>query len=212
MNYQTIDNSLANFYLTKLQDKNLTPAAFREAMRLVTYILLAAAFKKKPTVEKAVETPLGMSAGLYLGEKQIVAANTGTGNVMVNAFLDFFPATPTYYFHLTHDTHRHDVLIHNAPMRIPSDIQHYTVWIVDPIIATGRNVRVMIDYFQSLNVKNVAVLCLIATPEGLALLQSEFANVKVYTINSDQKLAESHHAYPGFGDIYERIYGFTFSS
>jgi uracil phosphoribosyltransferase len=54
---------------------------------------------------------------------------------------------------------------------------------------------------------NIKFLCIIAAPEGLALMQKEHPDVVVYTCCVDECLNEHAYIVPGLGDAGDRIFG-----
>ena len=50
-------------------------------------------------------------------------------------------------------------------------------------------------------------MCLLAAPEGLAVLQDEHPDVPVFTAAIDRGLDEHGYIRPGLGDAGDRLYG-----
>jgi len=51
------------------------------------------------------------------------------------------------------------------------------------------------------------MMCLVAAPEGLKRVQSEFPEVDIYTASLDEKLNDDCYILPGLGDAGDRIFG-----
>jgi uracil phosphoribosyltransferase len=50
-------------------------------------------------------------------------------------------------------------------------------------------------------------MCLIAAPEGIAMVQKHHPDVHIYTAAVDEKLNEHGYIVPGLGDAGDRLYG-----
>ena len=50
-------------------------------------------------------------------------------------------------------------------------------------------------------------MCLLAAPEGLAVIQKEHPDVEVYVAAIDERLNDHGYIVPGLGDAGDRIFG-----
>jgi len=55
--------------------------------------------------------------------------------------------------------------------------------------------------------RNVRLVCIVAAPEGVALLQQHHPSVAVYTPMVDRGLNAHKFILPGLGDFGDRLYG-----
>ena len=58
-----------------------------------------------------------------------------------------------------------------------------------------------------MGVKHIKLMCLIAAPEGLALVQKEHPDVEIFVGAIDEKLNDHGYIVPGLGDAGDRIFG-----
>jgi uracil phosphoribosyltransferase len=79
------------------------------------------------------------------------------------------------------------------------------------MLATGGTLLAAIDLLISRGADQVTAICLLAAPEGLALLESHFGSsatpVSVVTAGVDERLNERGYIVPGLGDAGDRLYG-----
>ena len=87
------------------------------------------------------------------------------------------------------------------------EISQRDVVVVDPMLATGNSAAAAISRVKQLTPLSIKFVCLIASPEGLELLQSEHPDVPIFTAAIDEKLNEHGYIVPGLGDAGDRIYG-----
>ena len=53
----------------------------------------------------------------------------------------------------------------------------------------------------------VLMLCLVAAPEGVVLLNTEHPDVPIWTAGLDRQLNDRKYILPGLGDFGDRLYG-----
>ena len=79
--------------------------------------------------------------------------------------------------------------------------------VVDPMLATGGSVSFAVDYLKKKGAKDIRFLCLLAAPEGVAVMEKNHPDVKVFTASLDRSLNEIGYILPGLGDAGDRLYG-----
>ena len=82
--------------------------------------------------------------------------------------------------------------------KMPADINQRTMLVVDPMLATGGS---------SAAAKKLILMCLVAAPEGVKVLNEEHPDVPIYVAALDEKLNEHGYIVPGLGDAGDRIFG-----
>ena len=55
--------------------------------------------------------------------------------------------------------------------------------------------------------KNLALMCLVAAPEGVKLVNEEHPDVPIFTAALDERLNDHGYIVPGLGDAGDRIFG-----
>ena len=90
---------------------------------------------------------------------------------------------------------------------MPSDIAERTMLVVDPILATGGSAAAAITMLKEKGAKKLILMCLVAAPEGVKVINDEHPDVPVYVASVDEKLNEHGYIVPGLGDAGDRIFG-----
>ena len=78
--------------------------------------------------------------------------------------------------------------------------------VVDPGEA-AVGVDLLVDLYGQAGATQLRFVCLLAAPEGLAVLHQEHPDVPVFTAAIDRQLDEHGYIRPGLGDAGDRLYG-----
>lgn len=93
--------------------------------------------------------------------------------------------------------------------KLPCDIAERHVLLMDPILATGNSaakaIRVLL--LKGVQEDKILFLSLIAAPEGINKICSEFPRVKVITSEIDDRVGEDFQVVPGVGEFGQRYFG-----
>jgi uracil phosphoribosyltransferase len=90
---------------------------------------------------------------------------------------------------------------------VVSDVNVRTAIIIDPMLATGGTALATIKLLKKSGCKNIKAIFLVATPEGIALLQKNHADVDLFIGAIDDKLNENGYILPGLGNAGDKIFG-----
>ena len=91
---------------------------------------------------------------------------------------------------------------------LPLDIEERTVFLTDPMLATGGSADAAIGFLKARGVKNIIFLCILAATEGVERLQKNHPDVDIYAAAYDDgSLNEHGYIVPGLGDAGDRIFG-----
>jgi uracil phosphoribosyltransferase len=95
----------------------------------------------------------------------------------------------------------------NYFFKVPKDIEHKEVFLLDPMLATGGSAIDAVDSLKSRGVTKIKFLCIIAAPEGIKALNKKHPDVEIYCGHIDDHLNENKYIVPGLGDAGDRIFG-----
>ena len=91
--------------------------------------------------------------------------------------------------------------------KMHSDIAERTMLVVDPMLATGGSAAAALTMLKEKGAKKLILMCLVAAPEGVKVINDEHPDVPVYVASVDEKLNEHGYIVPGLGDAGDRIFG-----
>jgi uracil phosphoribosyltransferase len=91
--------------------------------------------------------------------------------------------------------------------KLPNDIDKRKVIVIDPMLATGGSASAAIKMLKEAGAKRISLMCLIAAPEGIEVIEKEHPDVEIYAAARDECLNDHAYIVPGLGDAGDRLYG-----
>ncbi len=76
---------------------------------------------------------------------------------------------------------------------------------IDPMLATGGSAVAGLRLLEQAGARDVRIICIVAAPEGVAVVEREFPGVHIYTPVIDQGLNPRKFIVPGLGDFGDRL-------
>ena len=199
-----LQHPLVDCHLTTLRDKSTTSAEFRQSVRRLSMLLAYAATEDLSVTERPIETPLQKMVGQQLFHRigQIPILRAGIG--MVEPMLDLIPGSEVWHlgFYRDEETAQPVHYYSKLPESSPVDV----AFILDPMLATGGSAAMACQTMKDWGVKRIKMLSIIAAPEGIERMQSEFPEIEILTCVVDQQLNDSKFIVPGLGDAGDRIF------
>jgi uracil phosphoribosyltransferase len=91
--------------------------------------------------------------------------------------------------------------------KLPAELGDSYVLMIDPMLATGGSAVAGLDLLRRAKARAVRMICIVAAPEGVALVEQQHPDVHIYTPVVDRGLNEHKFIVPGLGDFGDRLYG-----
>jgi uracil phosphoribosyltransferase len=201
-----LDHPLAAHRLAELRATTTGPERFRRLLEELASMLAFEATRHLPTEPVTVDTPLGAADGLRLaGPTPLVVPILRAGLGMLDATIRMVPTATVALLGMRRD---HDTL---QPAlyadTIPARIDGTTVFLVDPMLATGGSIAAACKIVRERGAAATVVLSIVAAPEGLARVAAEAPEVEVWVAAVDPRLDGSGYIRPGLGDAGDRLFG-----
>ena len=191
--------------LTTLRDKTTTPEHFRRAATRISVMLIAEALKDLTPKKVTVETPLGPAAGSRAGSEVVVVPVLRAGLGMLDAVLELVPSARVGHIGLQRD--EMTAVASQYYSKLPSGLGESYVLMIDPMLATGGSAVAALDLLHKAGARIIRMICIVAAPEGVALVERHHPEVAIYTPVVDEKLNAQKYIVPGLGDFGDRLYG-----
>ena len=190
-----VDHPLVHDALVSLRDKRTTPDHFRRAATRISVLLAAEALRDVPTANTTVETPLGPAPGRRVGTDVVVVPVLRAGLGMLDAVLELVPGARVGHIGLQRD--EMTAVASQYYSKLPSRLDKSYVLMIDPMLATGGSAVAALDLLQRAGAKVIRMICIVAAPEGVALVERHHPDVAIYTPVVDRELNAHKYIVPG---------------
>ena len=200
-----VEHPLVHDALVELRDARTEPPAFRRAANRISVLLAAEALRDVPTVPSTVITPLGPADGRVVKADVVVVPVLRAGLGMLDAVLELIPAARVGHIGLQRD--EATAIASKYYSKLPSDLGKSWVLMIDPMLATGGSAVAALDLLQQAGAKVIRMICIVAAPEGVSLVERHHPDVAIYTPVVDRQLNDHKYIVPGLGDFGDRLYG-----
>jgi uracil phosphoribosyltransferase len=202
-----IDHPLVHDALVMLRARDTPPDQFRQASRRISLMLVAEALRDLPSETVRVQTPLYPPAadGRRIGCGVVVVPVLRAGLGMLDAVLELVPGARVGHIGLQRD--EMTAVASQYYSKLPAQLEHSYVLMIDPMLATGGSAVAALDLLHRAGARRVRLVCIVAAPEGVALVERCHPDVEIYTPVVDRELNAQKYIVPGLGDFGDRLYG-----
>ena len=189
----------------ELRDARTAPPAFRRAANRISVLLAAEALRDVPSETTEVMTPLGPAVGKAVRGDVVVVPVLRAGLGMLDAVLELLPTARVGHIGLQRD--EMTAVASQYYSKLPARLDASFVLMIDPMLATGGSAVAALDLLHGAGARVIRMICIVAAPEGVDLVQKHHPGVRIYTPAIDRHLNDHKYIVPGLGDFGDRLYG-----
>jgi uracil phosphoribosyltransferase len=200
-----VEHPLVHDALMELREKSTQPPAFRRAANRISVLLAAEALRDVPSSAGSVDTPLGPASGRRVTNDVVVVPVLRAGLGMLDAVLELLPSARVGHIGLQRD--EATAIASRYYSKLPRNLTDSYVLMIDPMLATGGSAVAAIDLLKAAGARTIRMICIVAAPEGVTLVNDRHPDVAVYTPVVDRELNPHKFIVPGLGDFGDRLYG-----
>ena len=200
-----VDHPVLRQAMSTLRAAQTDRPAFRVAMADAAAMLAYEALRELETTPVRVTSPLEETEGERLARPVAVVAILRAGLAMVDGFLRLVPDAAVG--HLGMRRNEQTLQPESYYESIPADIAHATVFVTDPMLATGGSAVAALGRLREVGATDLRLVCLLAAPEGVARVQDRHPDVPIVTASLDRGLDDRGFIRPGLGDAGDRTFG-----
>lgn len=206
MQVKVIDHPLIQHKLTLIRDIRTGTKDFRELLEEIAMLMAYELTRDLPLEEIEVETPVAKCRARVLAGKKIsVVPILRAGLGMVSGVLRLIPAAKVGHIGVYRDPQTLKPVEYYC--KLPPDVSEREVIIIDPMLATGGSSVAAIDMLKRGGAKQIKLMCLVAAPEGVHVVNDAHPDVEIYAAAVDERLNDHGYIVPGLGDAGDRIFG-----
>ena len=205
-NLTVLTHPLIIHKLSILRDRDTSTRDFKQLVGEIATLMAYEVTKDLPTEPVEIETPLERMTGQQVsGKKLTLVPILRAGLGMVEGIAQLIPSARVGHIGLYRD---HDTL---KPVdyyfKIPASEVERDFFVLDPMLATGGSAVAAVSALLGAGARRIKFLCLVAAPEGVALMLEEHPDVPIFAAALDRQLNEHGYILPGLGDAGDRLFG-----
>jgi uracil phosphoribosyltransferase len=201
-----VNHPLAASRLTIMRDARTDNVAFRGALADLGAMLVYEAARDLETEEFAVETPVATATGRRLADPPIIVPIIRAGLGMIDPALSMIPDAQVGFLGMARDEETHEPVPYLEAL--PDDLSGRTVFLVDPMLATGGSLLHGLRLVAERGATEIVVVCMVSAVPGVeAVRDSGYPVKRLVTATIDPELDGNAYIVPGLGDAGDRLYG-----
>lgn len=202
---QIIDHPLVESKLTMLRNVHTGNKEFRELVSEIATFICLEATRDAPLVNIKIETPVCPTTSRITERKYAVVPILRAGLGMVDGVINLLPTAKIGHIGLYRDPKTLQPVEYYS--KLPHDAIDREILLLDPMIATGGTTNTAITYLKRHGITRIKVLALLVAPEGIAMLNEQHPNIKIFAAAKDERLNSHGYIVPGLGDAGDRLFG-----
>lgn len=189
-----------------MRDARSDNAAFRAALRDLGTMLVYEAARDLPVEHFDCATPVATAQGTRLLDPPIIVPIIRAGLGMIDPALAMIPDAQVGFLGMARNEETHEPVPYLEAL--PEDLTGRTVFLVDPMLATGGSLLHAVRLLADRGATNITCICMVSAQPGVDALESSGLPVgRLYTAVVDPGLNEDAYIVPGLGDAGDRLYG-----
>jgi uracil phosphoribosyltransferase len=204
-NLIVFDHPLIQAKLTAARRRETSSAEFRRLLNEIAGLMTFEASRHFETEAVEIETSLERTTGVRLTHPITLVPILRAGIGLADGVLALVPEARVGHVGLHRDEQTFEPVLYFA--KLPPDIAESQVLLIDPMLATGGTAAYAAGLLRKAGCRDVRLLCLVVTPEGVRRMAKEHPEVVILAAALDRQLDDRGRIHPGLGDAGDRIFG-----
>lgn len=207
MSTHLVEHPLISERLTRLRMTSTQRPEFRRVLTELSSFVIYEALRNINTTTIDIDTPLEPTTGVKITASPVLVPVMRAGLGMLDAALDLLPESRVGFIGLKRD--EETLLPHAYANTVPDDLEGRATLVLDPMLATGGSLIHTCELLRASNAGTITVACVLASPEGVKLIDDTFPDIDTYTASIDTALNDVGFIRPGLGDAGDRQFGLS---
>lgn len=204
MPVKIINNPLMLHKLGSLRNAETPSDSFRRIMEQISVQIFYEAASDLPTFQKEVQSPFAKTKIHRVDTSIALIPVMRAGIGMAESILNLWPDAAVGHIGIYRDKFLKNTVEYYFKM--PKGVANSTVFLLDPIIATGDTATASIGRLKEVGCKDIRYLTILMSKHAKATLDKNHPDVPVFTISVDDDINEQGYLTPGIGDVGARYY------
>ena len=204
-NIVAINHPLMTHKLAIIRNEKTNTKDFRETVSEIANLMAYEATRDLPVKEVEVQTPIAVSKTTMIDGDIVIVPILRAGLGMVEGIQRLIPQSKVGYIGLARNEETLQPELYYA--KFPTNIAEATVFVVDPMLATGGSCAKAIEIIKSKGAKNIIYMGIVGVDEGINKVRKQHPDVDIFLAAKDEKLNEKGYIVPGLGDCGDRLFG-----
>ncbi|WP_126938740.1 uracil phosphoribosyltransferase [Veillonella sp. VA142] len=206
MNVNVMTHPLIQHKVTLIRSVDTGTKDFRQLLEEIALLMGYEITRDLPLEDAEVQTPLVKTIGKQIAGKKLgIVPILRAGLGMVNGLLELIPMAKVGHVGMYRDPETLQPVEYYC--KLPSDLAERRIIVTDPMLATGGSAAAAISLLKEKGAKEIQLMCLVAAPEGVEVVNKAHPDVRIYVAALDEKLNDHGYILPGLGDAGDRIFG-----
>ena len=206
MNVNVMTHPLIQHKVTLIRSVDTGTKDFRQLLEEIALLMGYEITRDLPLEDVKVQTPLVEAIGKQIAGKKLgIVPILRAGLGMVNGLLELMPMAKVGHVGMYRDPETLQPVEYYC--KLPSDLADRRIIVTDPMLATGGSAAAAISLLKEKGAKEIQLMCLVAAPEGVEVVNKAHPDVRIYVAALDEKLNDHGYILPGLGDAGDRIFG-----
>ena len=206
MNVNVMTHPLIQHKVTLIRSVETGTKDFRELLEEIALLMGYEITRDLPLEDVKVQTPLVEAIGKQIAGKKVgIVPILRAGLGMVNGLLELMPMAKVGHVGMYRDPETLQPVEYYC--KLPSDLADRRIIVTDPMLATGGSAAAAISLLKEKGAKEIQLMCLVAAPEGVEVVNKAHPDARIYVAALDEKLNDHGYILPGLGDAGDRIFG-----
>ena len=178
---------------------------FRETVSEIANLMAYEATRNLPVKEVEIKTPIAVSKTTMIDGDIVIVPILRAGLGMVEGIQRLIPQAKVGYVGLARNEETLEPELYYA--KFPTNISEATVFVVDPMLATGGSCAKAIEILKEKGAKNIVYMGIVGVDEGINKVRNAHPDVDIFLAAKDERLNEKGYIVPGLGDCGDRLFG-----
>ncbi len=191
--------------LAHLRNKATGIQKFRHHSDKICHYLFTEAIRGMELKTVEIETPLAKVEAQKLANEVIIVPVLRSGIAMLFGAMHLLPKSKIGFVGMERD--EETAVASEYYWKMPVIHHNSVVIVTDPMLATGGSIAQLLRKIAPEKPQEMRVVSVLAAPEGIKAIKSEFPDVKIFVGAIDDHLNDAAFIVPGLGDYGDRYFG-----